>query len=426
MIAALALLLPILLLAFGQPIFLVFLTAAVVFAFAFLPNIPPEALHTAIFGSLDNFALLAVPLFIYAGDIMARGGIAKRIIDLIMTIVGRIRGSLAVATIASASAFGAMSGSSVACVAAIGKLTLPSLEKAGYGRTFSVSMITATGVIDAIIPPSIPMIIYAVTAQQPVNVLFTAGILPGILVAIALAGYVMMRAHWQVIPLGEPMKREVVWAALKNSIWAIFAPVVILGGIYGGIFTATEAAGVACLYAIVVSVFIYRELSWNELWTITLESSALVGQIMVIVAAAGAYSWLITTSGFPMKLVAFVDSLGLQPWSLLLVINIMLLCVGSVLEPPAAILLLTPLLTPIAAKAGIDPIHFGLIVCVNLAVGMFMPPFGLNLFASNALFQTPLPALYRGVLPFLGIYLVLLVLITYVPALTLIPVKLLH
>jgi C4-dicarboxylate transporter DctM subunit len=414
--------LPVILLVLGMPIFLVLLVAALL-GFVQIGDIPLRALHTAIFGSLDSFPLLAVPLFIFAGDIMARGGIAHRLIGLVLSIVGGVRGSLAVATIASASVFGAMSGSSVACVAAIGRLTLPALEKNGYGRTFSVSMITATGVIDVIIPPSIPMIIYAIVAQQSVTKLFLAGVVPGLIVAGALSAYMLIHAQIKMIPITDTVRWTNVWMTAKDAIWALLAPVVILGGIYGGAFTPTEAAGVACIYAIIVSIFIYKELAWGDLWTITVESAALIAQIMVIVAAAGAYSWLITTSGFPAKLVAFVDSLTLQTWLLLLVINVMLLCVGSVLEPPAAILVLAPLLTPIVDKAGIDPVHFGLVVTVNLAIGMFMPPFGLNLFASNAIFGTPLPQLYRGVLPFLLIYLAILVLLTYVPAITLLPLS---
>jgi C4-dicarboxylate transporter DctM subunit len=421
-LAVLPIALPILLLILGMPIFLVLLVAAL-FGIFQMGDVPLRTLHTVVFGSLDSFPLLAVPLFILAGDIMARGGIARRLIELILSIVGGVRGSLAVATIASASVFGAMSGSSVACVAAIGKLTLPSLTKNGYGRTFSVSLITATGVIDVIIPPSIPMIIYAVVAQQSVTKLFLAGIVPGLIVAVALSVYMLIYANVKMIPITDSVRWANILATGKDAIWALMAPVVILGGIYGGAFTPTEAAGIACIYAIVISVFVYKELNWSDLWNITLECSVLIAQIMVIVAAAGAYSWLITTSGFPTKLVAFVDSLTLETWLLLLVINVMLLCVGSVLEPPAAILVLAPLLTPLVAKAGVDPIHFGLVVTVNLAIGMFMPPFGLNLFASHALFGTPLPQLYRGVVPFLLIYLTILVLLTYVPAITLAPLS---
>lgn len=415
--------LPVSLLAIGTPIFVTLMVATCA-GILFLGDVPLRAVHTAMFGSLDAFALLAVPLFILAGDIMAKGGIAQRLIELVMSVVGGVRGSLPLATIGSASVFGAMSGSSVACVAAIGKLTLPALEKSGYGRTFGVSLVTATGVIDVIIPPSIPMIIYAIAAQQSVTQLFLAGIVPGLLVAASLAIYVVVRSRLMGMPAGARPRREIVLLAARRSGWALFAPILILGGIYGGVFTPTEAAGIACLYAGFVSVLIYREMSWADLWKTVLDSSVLVAQIMIVVAAAGAYSWLITTSGLPQGLVAFIDRLGLETWLLLLVLNVLLLIVGSVLEPPAAILVLAPLLTPIAAQAGVDPLHFGIIVTVNLAIGMFMPPFGLNLFAAHAIFKTPLPELYRGVIPFFLIYLGVLMLLTYVPAITLAPMAL--
>jgi len=416
---------PLLLLVIGMPIFLVLIVSALL-GILFLGGIPLHAVHTAMFGGLDSFPLLAIPLFILAGDVMGRGGIAQRLIELVMSIVGGVRGSLAISTIGAASVFGAMSGSSVACVAAIGKLTLPSLEKAGYKRGFGVSLITATGVIDVIIPPSIPMIIYAIAAQQSAAILFLAGIVPGLIVACALSIYVMIHARIEMIPVGDPARWINIWESLKRSIWAIFAPVVILGGIYGGFFTPTEAAGIACVYAVFVSVFIYKQLSWKDVWQITLDCSLLVGQIMIIVAAAGAYAWFITTSGLASTLVQAIASVQMETWLLLLAINILLLVVGSVVEPPAAILVLMPLLVPITAQAGIDPVHFGLVVTVNLAIGMFLPPFGLNLFASNALFGTPLPVLYRGVLPFLLIYLAILMLLTYVPAITLVPVSLMR
>ncbi len=414
--------LPAALLVMGVPIFIVLMTATL--GGILLSINPVQAIHSAMFGSLDIFPLLAVPLFIYAGDIMARGGIARRLIELILALVGGVRGSLGLSTIAACEVFGVMSGSSVACVAAIGKLTIPSLKKNGYGDRFSVSLVTATGVIDVIIPPSIPMIIYGIAAQQSVPLLFLAGFVPGILIGIALGIYVYFYARRKGIPIGQRPDPGTVRHMLKGSIWALLAPAVILGGIYGGLFTPTEAAGVACIYAIVISMFVYREITWLDLWTITIESAALSAQILIIVSAAGAFGWLITTSGYPAQLIAFVSSLKLELWMLLLVINVILLFVGSVLEPPAAILLLTPLLTPVAYAAGIDPIHFGIIVTVNLAIGLFMPPFGLNLFAANALFKTPLPELYRGVMPFFFIYLFMLMLITYIPAITLAPLKL--
>ena len=416
--------LPAALLAMGVPIFAVLMAATL--GGIMIGTNPVQAIHSAMFGSLDIFPLLAVPLFIFAGDIMARGGIARRLIELILAIVGGVRGSLGIATIASSEVFGVMSGSSVACVAAIGKLTIPSLRKNGYGEVFSTSLVTASGVISVIIPPSIPMIIYGIAAQQSVPLLFLAGFVPGILIGCALAIYVYFYARTKGIPITERPDRQSIAALFRSSIWSTFAPIVILGGIYGGVFTPTEAAGIACIYAIVISIFVHREISWRDLWDISLESAALSAQVLIIVSAAGAFGWLITTSGYPAQLIGFVDGLKLQPWMLLLVINVILLFVGSVLEPPAAILLLTPLLTPIVYAVGVDPIHFGIVVTVNLAVGMFMPPFGLNLFAANALFHTPLPRLYRGVLPFLLVYLVMLMVLTYIPAITLAPLALLR
>jgi C4-dicarboxylate transporter DctM subunit len=414
--------LPAVLLAMGVPIFIVLMTATL--GGILLSVNPVQAIHSAMFGSLDIFPLLAVPLFIFAGDIMARGGIARRLIQLILAAVGGVRGSLGMATIASSEVFGVMSGSSVACVAAIGKLTIPSLRQNGYGVTFSTSLVTASGVVSVIIPPSIPMIIYGIAAQQSVPLLFLAGFVPGILIGIALAIFVYFFARAKDIPITERPDSKTIREMSRGAIWAVLAPVVILGGIYGGLFTPTEAAGIACIYAIVISMFVYREITLKDLWNISIESAALSAQVLIIVSAAGAFGWLITTSGYPAQLIAFVQGLKLEPWMLLLVINIILLFVGSILEPPAAILLLTPLLTPVVYAAGVDPIHFGIIVTVNLAIGLFMPPFGLNLFAANALFKNPLPELYRGVIPFFFIYLAMLMLITYVPAITLAPLKL--
>ena len=414
--------LPSVLLVLGVPIFVALMASAVVGMLA-LEVGSISSLHSALFGNLDSFPLLAVPLFILAGEIMARGGIAQRLMELTLSMFGGIRGSLPLATIGSASVFGAMSGSSVACVAAIGKLTLPTFEKGPYGRKFGVSLVTVTGVIDAIIPPSIPMILYGITAQASIPHLFLAGIVPGLMVASMLGIYVVARAFWLRIPPEPPASRREVLKRLVAATWALAAPIVILGGVYGGIFTPTEAAGVACVYSIVISVFVYQEMNARQLLDTILDSAKLVAQLMLVVAAAGAYSYVITTSGLPAKLLAAITSLKLEPWMLLLLINVVLLFIGSVLEPPGAILILMPLLVPVVTAAGIDLIHFGLIVTVNLAVGMFLPPLGLNLLTSHALFNVPLPVLYRGVLPFLAINLFALMVITYVPAITMEPLR---
>jgi C4-dicarboxylate transporter DctM subunit len=335
-----------------------------------------------------------------------------------------VRGSLALATIASSELFGSMSGSSVGCVAAIGRLMIPELVRRGYSSVFSGSLIASCGAIATIIPPSITMIIYGVAAQQSVPKLFLAGIVPGLLIGVLVSIYLLIYARIRLVPLTEPLRWRNVAHATRRAFWALLAPVVILGGIYGGIFTPTEAAGIACIYAIFVAMVIYREMNWIRLWQTAVDSGRICAQILIIVSAAGAYSWVVTTSGFPALLVETIAGLHLDKWLLLLIINVVLLFVGTVLEPPAAILILTPLLVPLVAQAGVDQIHFGIIFTVNLAVGMFIPPFGLNLFATHALFNIPLGALYRGVLPFIVIYLIALGLITYIPEITLAPLRL--
>jgi C4-dicarboxylate transporter DctM subunit len=415
--------LPVVLLCLGVPIFVALIAAAAIGIVAMgIGTMDP--VHVALFGALDNFPLLAVPLFIFAGEIMGRGGIARRLVEWALSIVGGVRGSLALATVASSELFGSMSGSSVGCVAAIGRLMIPELTRRGYNQVFSGSLIASCGAIATIIPPSITMIIFGIAAQVSVPKLFLAGIVPGLLIGVLVSIYLLVYARVEMIPLTDPLRWKNVAHTTREAVWALFAPVVILGGIYGGVFTPTEAAGIACVYAILVARFIYHEMTWFDLWRTAIDSAKVVAQILIIVSAAGAYSWLITTSGFPAALVDAIAGFQLDTWMLLLIINVVLLLVGTVLEPPAAILILTPLLMPVVSRAGVDPIHFGIIFTVNLAVGMFIPPFGLNLFATHALFGIPLGRLYRGILPFIVIYLVALALITYVPAITLAPLRL--
>ena len=416
--------LPLVLLCLGVPIFAALIAAATAGIVALRIGFSIEPVHVALFGGLDNFPLLAVPLFIFAGEVMGRGGIARRLVEWVLSVIGGVRGSLALATVASSELFGSMSGSSVGCVAAIGRLMIPELTRRGYTAVFSGSLIASCGAIATIIPPSITMIIYGVAAQESVPKLFLAGIVPGLLIGLLVSIYLLVYARIALIPLTARLRWKNIWASTIEAMWALFAPVVILGGIYGGVFTPTEAAGVACIYAIIVARFVYREMSWRDVWLTAIDSARIIAQILIIVSAAGAYSWVITTSGFPAKLVDAIAGLQVQPWMLLLIINIVLLFVGTVLEPPAAILILTPLLIPVITQAGIDHIHFGIIFTVNLAVGMFIPPFGLNLFATHALFGIPLGKLYRGVQPFIVIYLIALALITYIPAITLAPLKL--
>ena len=411
--------LPVVLLALGFPIFLILLVTAIV-AVLTVTDIPTDAIQTYMFGALDNFPLLAVPFFVLAGEIMAQGGIARRIINMVMAIVGGVRGSLAVTTVAASELFGAMSHTAVGTVVAMGRMIYPSLKEGGYNDRFAVGLIASSGAIAVVIPPSIAMILYAVSAEQSAVALFTAGILPSILIGVIDAAFVMVYAHWKRVPLGPRARWEVIWKTSKDASWALGTLVVIFGGIYGGVFTPTEAAGVAVIYSLFVTMVIYREVDIAKFWKILVDSAFLISQILLIVTSAGIYSWLLTTSGIPQQIVASINALHMSKWELLLILNIGLLIAGSFLEPPAAILILTPLLLPIVRGVGVDAIHFGIIVAVNLSLGMYTPPFGLNLFSSQAIFNAPLSRIYLGVLPFLLLNFVALLIITYVPEISMV------
>jgi C4-dicarboxylate transporter DctM subunit len=411
--------LPVVLLALGFPIFLILLVTAIV-AVLTVADIPTDAIQTYMFGSLDNFPLLAVPFFVLAGEIMAQGGIARRIINMVMAMVGGIRGSLAVTTVAASELFGAMSHTAVGTVVAMGRMIYPSLKEGGYNERFAVGLIASSGAIAVVIPPSIAMILYAVSAEQSAVQLFTAGILPSLLIGVIDAVFVMTYARLKGVPLGAKAHWETIWKTSKEASWSLGTLAVIFGGIYGGVFTPTEAAGVAVIYSLFVTMVIYREVDIYRFWKILVDSAFLISQILLIVTSAGIYSWLLTTSGIPQQMVDSINALHMSKWELLLILNIGLLIAGSFLEPPAAILILTPLLLPIVRGVGVNPIHFGIIVAVNLSLGMYTPPFGLNLFSSQAIFNAPLSRIYVGVLPFLALNFVALLIITYIPEISMV------
>jgi C4-dicarboxylate transporter DctM subunit len=411
--------LPVVLLLIGFPIFLILLVTSIV-AVLTVANVPTDAVQTYMFGSLDNFPLLAVPFFVLAGEFMAQGGIARRVIAMVMAMVGGVRGSLAVTTVAASELFGAMSHTAVGTVIAMGRMIYPSLKDGGYNDRFAVGLIASSGAIAVVIPPSIAMILYAVSAEQSAVQLFTAGILPSILIGLIDAGFVMVYARIKGVPLGNRASWENIWKTTKDASWSIGTLAVIFGGIYGGVFTPTEAAGVAVVYSVFVTMVIYREVDIAKFWKILVDSAFLISQILLIVTSAGIYSWLLTTSGIPQQIVASIDAMHMSKWELLLILNIGLLIAGSFLEPPAAILILTPLLLPIVVGVGVNPIHFGIIVAVNLSLGMYTPPFGLNLFSSQAIFNAPLSRIYLGVLPFLLLNFVALLIITYIPAISMV------
>ncbi len=411
-------LLPFVLLLLGFPIFLLLLVTSFVVMTFFFP-VPLTAIHLTIFNSLNKYALLAVPFFIFAGDLMSRGGISTRLLRWVASLVGGFRGSIPMTSLGFAALFGAISGVTTAATAAIGTLTYPRMRQAGYSERFAAALICAEGAIDNLIPPSIAFIIYGIASDTSVIALFAAGIGPGLLLAGLFGIYIYYHSIKVGITDTNKFTFREFFAATRDGIWALGAIGIIFGGIYSGVFSPTEAAGVASVYAIVVSYFIYREITLKELFETAARAMYLTGLIFIIVSVAGLYAWLLTISGIAQQAASFIVGMHAHPWMVLLTINVFLLFVGCFLDPASALIMLTPLLAPIAATIGVDPIHFGVIVVMNLTIGTFHPPFGLNIFVCQALFKTPSATLYMGLIPFVTLAIVALMLVTYIPAISL-------
>jgi C4-dicarboxylate transporter DctM subunit len=408
-------LVPPVLLVFGFPIYIVLLASTSVIALLFM-DIPLTLIPQVMFGSLDKFTLLAVPFFIFAGEIMSEGGISKRIVQWLLTMIGGFRGGLAFATVGACEFFGAVSGSSPATVAAVGRLMYPALRQGGYGDKLALGLITSSGAIASVMPPSIVMILYGAAAEQSVAALFAGGIVPALLIGGLAAAYISWTVRRQKIYEQNRFSLSIFGRATREAVWALGTPLIILGGIYLGVFSPTEAAGVAGVYGIFVTMAIYREVDWRRLWHITVSSAMLTSQILIIVAASGVFSWLLTVSGIPQALVNTLGGSTQSAWMLLLLTNIFLLIVGCFVDPVSAIIILTPLLVPLMRSLDIDLVHFGVVLTVNLSIGMFTPPFGLNIFVSQSLFKARLPAIYHGLVPFILVQIIALAIITYVPS----------
>jgi C4-dicarboxylate transporter DctM subunit len=410
--------LPFALLLLGFPIFLLLLiTSLVILTFFF--SIPMTVVHQAIFNSLNKFPLLAVPFFIFAGDLMSRGGITKRLLRWVASLVGGFRAHIPLTSLGFAALFGAISGVTTAGTAAVGTLTYPRMREAGYSERFASALITAEGALDNLIPPSIAMIIYGIASDTSVIQLFAAGIGPGLLLAGLFGAYI----YWHSVRAGIAESgtfsfREFVEASV-GGVWALGAIAIIFGGIYSGMFSPTEAAGVASVYAIFVSYFIYRESDLRQIFDSAARAMYLTGLIFIIVSVAGLYAWLLTVSGIAQSTVSLITELHSERWVVLLLMNVLLLFIGCFLDPASALVMLTPLLAPVAASLGVDPIHFGVIVVMNLTIGTFHPPFGLNIFVCQALFKTPSATLYVGLIPFVVLATIALMLVTYIPAISL-------
>ncbi|RJL14820.1 TRAP transporter large permease [Paracoccus siganidrum] len=410
--------LPMVLLVLGFPIFIVLLSGATL-ALVVHMNVPLTAIQQNLFGSLNSPGLLAVPYFIFAGELMSRGTVSQRLVDFVGSMVGRVPGSLGVTTVGTATMFGAISGSSAASVASVGKVMQPAMTRDGYPAAFSAGMITSVSAIGIVIPPSIPMIVYGASAEASIPRLYAAGVVPGLILAAALAIYIMIRARAGGFGSGASLSfRRFAQAGLRAA-WALGAPVIVLGGIYGGVFSPTEAAAVACAYALVVTRFVYRELGWRDILDAAIGTVFFTAQVLIIIAVAGLFSWILTVNQVPQALVSWIAAQEMTAWQFLLLVNIVLLVVGCFMDPLSAILLLTPLLIPIVEAFGIDKVHFGIVMTLNLAIGLFTPPFGINIFVAQSVLKMRTPDIYRGVLPFFWIFVAVLLLITYLPSITL-------
>ena len=382
-------------------------------------------LNRAMFGGLDSFPLLAVPMFVLSGIIMAKGGISRKIFDIFAYFFGRFTAGMPCAVIVTCLFYGAISGSAPATVAAVGSMTIPILIGLGYDKTFSTSVVAVAGGLGVIIPPSIPFIMSGMASGASVSDLFLAGIIPGLVIAALLMGFSVfyckkngedkVRIEAEIGKLHEKGFGKV----FKESFWAILSPVIVLGCIYSGITSPTEAAVISVYYALIVSLFIYKEIKFKDLWGILVEAIKTFTPILFILAASTAFSRVLTLMQVPQTVSSFILGNFSSKVVILLVINVFLLIVGMVMDTTPAILILTPILLPIAQGIGMDPIQFGVIMVVNLAIGFVTPPIGVNLFVASALTDVPVMEIARKAMPMIGLFLVALLLFTFVPAFSL-------
>jgi C4-dicarboxylate transporter DctM subunit len=406
------------LLTLSMPISLV-LAATTAIYLIFISKTPLTSLIQQLFNGLDNFVLLGVPFFILAGNIMAEGAISSRLISVMKVFVGRFTGGMAIASVMACMFFAAISGSSPATVIAIGSIMMPALIKEGYGERFSIGLLTSAGSLGILIPPSIPMIMYALVVNVSVAEIFMAGFLPGLFIGLCLIGYSYLMSHkygWRSesrYSMREGLK------IFREGLWALFLPILVLGGIYGGVFTPTEAAAVSVGYALIVELLIYRELKVKRLYAICKDSAILSGCLLFILSCAMTFIWLLTVEQIPIKLADLIISNVKEKWVFLLAINGVLLLIGCLMDIVTAIIIVSPILVETLNRFGIDTIHYGIIMIVNIECGFLTPPFGLNLFVSMAIMKKSLVEIGRAVLPFIALFIGCLLVITYVPKLSL-------
>jgi len=394
------------------------LCLSVSFVLFYYMDLPQVLITNTMFSGIDSFSFMAVPFFMLAGAFMSAGGVTKRLVGVAQAMVGSFTGGLAQAVAVAGMFFAAISGSSAATTAAIGSTMVNEMERKGYRRELATGIVAASGTVGIVIPPSITFVVYGVIANVSIGDLFMGGVLPGLLM-----GGVMCSMGWYIakkegIPPEGSFSIVRLLLTLKDAFWALMTPVIIIGGIYGGIFTPTEAAAVAAVYGIVVGLFIYRELKITDFPEIVFK--AVIGStlIMFLVGAAKAFGWLMTNLQIPHHVGAAVVSLTSSPIVFLLIMNVLLLVLGTLVNASAAVVILTPIFLPVAMHMGIDPLHFGVIMVVNLAIGCITPPVGLDLFVASAITKVPLEKVMKATLPYLFSLICALLIITMVPAIS--------
>ena len=398
----------------GVPI-AVILGVTTLVSLVFFSSTPLTIITQQLFNALDQFVLLAIPFFILAGAVMTRGGIARRLIAFVNAMVGWFPGGLAMAGILACIFFAAISGSSPATVVAIGSIMIPALIKAGYGEKFSLGLITVSGSLGIVIPPSIPMILYCLVMNVSVSEIFMAGVLPGLLIGFALMVYTFFVARKHDWRIAQKASLSQLVQTGREGIWALLLPFIVLGGIYSGVFTPTEAAAVSVVYALFVEMVIYKEFGLKDLTGVCQEAAVLSACLLFILSCAMTFIWLLTAEQVPHQLADIIFHYIDSPWMFLLTVNILFLILGCFMDDVSAMLILAPLFLETLNRYGIDLVHFGIVMVLNIQMGMLTPPFGLNLFVASGITKQPIIKIARGVAPFLVIMLACLMLVTYIP-----------
>jgi C4-dicarboxylate transporter, DctM subunit len=402
----------------GMPISIALGLTVLSFLFT-MTNVPVEAVALKLFTGIEKFEIMAIPFFILAGNFLTHGGVARRMIQFATSMVGHWHGGLALAGVLACALFAAVSGSSPATVVAIGSIILPAMVKQGYPKSFGAGVITTSGALGILIPPSIVMVMYSVSTNTSVGKLFMAGVIPGLMLAalLGLTTWILARKH--NYPRMDKASWTERWLAFRRSAWGLLLIVIVMGGIYSGIFTPTEAAAMAAVYAFIIAVFVYKDLNLNQVPKVLLSSAAMSAMLLYIITNAVLFSFLMTSEGIPQAMAGWIMDKGFGLVSFLLVVNLLLLLAGNVMEPSSIVLIMAPILFPVAIALGVDPVHFGIIMVVNMEIGMCHPPVGLNLYVASSITKMGITELTVAVLPWLCTMLVFLLLITYVPQISL-------